>query len=127
MSEQRSESEATLTDGVLPPILGVAYLLVGVGLFASLAIGSITLIAAVLVGILGVIFVSLALVVYQEGLVTPENKIIAIFVLLAMGLLFGLSEFTELPSEVVFGAVFLVGVLVPHLLIEYTGVGTTAE
>ena len=44
-----------MTDGVLPPVLGVAYLLVGVGLFASLAIGSITMIAAVLVGILGVV------------------------------------------------------------------------
>jgi len=56
--------------------------------------------------------------------VTPENKVIALFVVLAMSLLFGLSESTQLPSEVVFGAMFLAGVLVPHLLIEYTGIGS---
>ncbi|GAA0678585.1 hypothetical protein ACFQDG_05600 [Natronoarchaeum mannanilyticum] len=104
--------------------LGIAYLLIGVGLAYSLAVNSIDLFGAVLVGIIGLVALSLAILVRREGLFAPENKLIGIFVLLAMALLFGLSELTELPSEIVFGVVFAVGVVVPHLLLEYTEYGT---
>lgn len=55
---------------------------------------------------------------------TAENKLIGIFVLVAMGLLFGLLEFTNLPSEIVYGIVFGVGVVVPGLLLQYTDYGS---
>lgn len=100
--------------------LGAAYVVVGVGLFYSLATNSIRLFTAVLLGVLGLIGLSLALIVRHEGLVTAENKLIAAFVLAAMGLLFGLTAFTDLSSELVFGVVFVVGVLVPHLLVSET-------
>lgn len=105
--------------------LGLAYLLVGIGLFYSLATDSIQLFSAVLVGILGLILLSLFIIIRREGLVTAENKVISVFVLLAMGLLFGLYEFTALSSEIVFGIVFVVGVIVPHLLFQYTPYGTS--
>jgi len=104
--------------------LGIAYLLVGIGLAYSLAVNSIGLFAAVLVGVLGLVVLSLAILVRREGLITAENKLIGAFVLLAMALLFGLHELTALPSEIVFGVVFAVGVVVPHLLLDYTDYGT---
>lgn len=106
--------------------LGAAYVVVvGLGLFYSLATDSIRLFTAVLVGVVGLIGLSLALVVSHEGLVTAENKLVAAFVLAAMGLLFGLTALTDLPSELVFGVVFVVGVLVPHVLVYDTDVVAT--
>lgn len=105
-------------------VLGLAYLLVGIGFFDGLLTDSIRLLTAVLAGVLGLILLSLVIITRQEGLVTAENKLIGTFVLVAMGLLFGLYEYTQFPSEIVFGLVFLVGVIVPHLLLEYTDYGT---
>jgi len=104
--------------------LGFAYLLVGIGLAYGLVANAIGLLVAVLVGVLGLVVLSLAIIVRREGLVTAENKLIGVFVLLAMALLFGLTELTDLPSEVVFGVVFAVGVVVPHLLLERIEYGT---
>ena len=118
------KQDKSVTDKMKITALGLAYLLVGVGFFISLATNSIQLFTAVAVGILGLVIVSLVIIIRREGLVTTENKVISVFVLLAMGLLFGLYEFTTLSSEVVFGIVFIVGVIVPHLLLQYTHYGT---
>lgn len=67
---------------------------------------------------------SLGTVVYRDGLVTPEHKVISVCVLAAMGLLFGLTTYTSLPDEVIFGAVFVVVVIVPHLAVSRLGYGT---
>ncbi|WP_049925911.1 hypothetical protein [Halopiger goleimassiliensis] len=104
-------------------IFGVAHVLVGIGFFYGLVTDSITLLTAVLVGVLGFVLLSLAIVVRREGLITPENKLIGGFVLVAIVLLFGLETITDLPSEVVFGIVFVVGVVLPHLVLEYTDYG----
>ncbi|USZ71590.1 hypothetical protein [Natronosalvus halobius] len=108
-----------------PVALGLSYVAVGIALFYALATDSIELVTAVLVGVLGLLLLSLYIVVRREGLVTAENRLIGTFVLVAMGLLYGLYEFTSLSSEAVFGIVFVVGVIVPHLLLEYTDYGTS--
>ncbi|WP_311173932.1 hypothetical protein [Halobellus ordinarius] len=100
--------------------LAVAYVAVGLGLFSSLATESITLFSGVLVAIVGLVGLSLYILYRREGLVTAENKLISIFVLVATGLLFGLFEFTDLPVEIVYGIVFGVGVVLPGLLLQYT-------
>jgi len=123
-SQGEMKQDKSVTDKMKITALGLAYLLVGVGFFISLATNSIQLFTAVAVGILGLVIVSLVIIIRREGLVTTENKVISVFVLLAMGLLFGLYEFTTLSSEVVFGIVFIVGVIVPHLLLQYTHYGT---
>ena len=104
--------------------LAVAYVAVGLGLFYSLATESIDLFSGVLVAIVVLVGISLYILYRREGLVTAENKLIGIFVLVAMGLLFGLLEFTNLPSEIVYGIVFGVGVVVPGLLLQYTDYGS---
>lgn len=104
--------------------LAVAYVAVGLGLFYSLATESITLFSGVLVAIVGLVGLSLYILYRREGLVTAENKLISIFVLVATGLLFGLFEFTDLPFEIVYGIVFGVGVVVPGLLLQYTDYGS---
>jgi hypothetical protein len=104
--------------------LAVAYVAVGLGLFYSLATESITLFSGVLVAIVGLVGLSLYILYRREGLVTAENKLISIFVLVATGLLFGLFEFTDLRFEVVYGIVFGVGVVLPGLLLQYTDYGS---
>ncbi|WP_276302730.1 hypothetical protein [Halorussus lipolyticus] len=104
--------------------LAVAYVSVGLGLVYSLATGSIDLFSGVLVAIVVVVGLSLYILYKREGLMTAENRLIGIFVLIAMGLLFGLLEFTDLPSEIVYGIVFAVGVVVPGLLRQYTDYGS---
>ncbi|MFC7213371.1 hypothetical protein ACFQO4_04650 [Saliphagus sp. GCM10025334] len=108
-----------------PVALGLSYVAVGIALFYGLATNSIELVMAVLVGVVGLLLLSLYIVVRREGLVTAENRLIGTFVLVAMGLLYGLYEFTALSSEVVFAIVFVVGVILPHLLLEHTDYGTT--
>lgn len=103
--------------------LGLAYVLVGIGLFYSVATDSTTLFRVVLVAILVLVAVSLYVLYRREGLLTTENGLIGGFMLLAMALLVVLSEFTALPFEVVFGVVFVVGVLVPGAILEYTEFG----
>ncbi|WP_436901314.1 hypothetical protein [Halovenus halobia] len=104
--------------------LGIAYIITGFGLLVSILTGSLDLIVAALGSILLLVVFSLGTVVYREGLVTPENKVIAVCVLAAMGLLFGLTTYTRLPDELIFGAVFVVGVIVPHLAANRLGYGT---
>lgn len=104
--------------------LGLAYLLVGIGLLASFAIDSTAFFIGVLLAILAVTAVSLYLVIRSEGVVTRENTVIGGCVLLSLGLLFGLYGYTGLPSEAVFAIVIIVGVLVPNLLLERTRLGT---
>ncbi|WP_123533333.1 hypothetical protein [Halosimplex salinum] len=104
--------------------LGAAFLGVGIGLFYSLVTDSMAVFRVVLVAILVLVALSLYILYRREGLLTAENRLVGGFVLLAMALLFGLSELTSLPSEVVMGVVFLVGVIVPGLLLQYTEYGS---
>ncbi|MXR51396.1 hypothetical protein GRX03_07240 [Halovenus sp. WSH3] len=99
-------------------LLGVTYVVTGVALLVSLFTGSLELVVAALVSILLLVVLSLGTAIRREGLVTEENGIIAACVLTAMGLLFVLSAETALSSEVIFGIVFFVGVIVPHLLVS---------
>ena len=104
-------------------VLAIAYLGVGIGLFYSLATDSMNLFLVALAGTLVVIVGSLGIMFRREGVITPENKLIGGFVLIAMGLLFGLSELTDLSFELIFGIVFVVGVLIPMFLLEHTAYG----
>lgn len=106
--------------------LGLVYVVVGVGLFVGLVTDSIEVVAAALVGVVGSMAVSLYVVVRREGLVTAENGIIGASVLVAMGLLVVLPAVPGIPSSAVFGVVFTVGVVVPHLLLEYTDYGRSS-
>lgn len=111
--ESGTDEDRFFDDTVGPVALGLAYALVGIGLLYSVATGSVESFTAVLVGVLGLVAVSIYIVIERKGVRTAENKAIGIFVLVAMGLLFGLREFTRLSSDVVFGVVFAVGVIVP--------------
>lgn len=124
--ESSGESSQFFEGVVWRAVLGIGYVVVGLGLFVSIAIDSIALIAAFLVAILLMIVLSLGIVFKREGLRTPENALITVFVLVAMVLLFGLHELTELSSGIVFGVVIVVGVVVPNLLLKYTDYGRTA-
>lgn len=104
--------------------LGLAYVLIGIGLLASFAIGSTEFFISVLLAILSVTVVSLYIIIRSEGVVTRDNTVIGGFVLLSLGLLFGLYGYTDLPSEAVFAIVIVVGVLVPNLLLRHTRLGT---
>ena len=108
-------------------LLGLAYLFVGIGLFYSLLTDSIELFSVILIAILGLLFLSLFIIVRREGLVTTENKVIGVFVLMAMVNLFGLYEFTDFSSEIIFSIVFVVGVMIPHVLIHYTSYGSSKK
>lgn len=103
--------------------LGVAFLVVGVGLLVSFAIDSTIFFIGVLLSILAVSTVSLSIIVRAEGVVTRANMVIGVFVLLAIGLLLGLSDYTDLSEEIVYAMVIVVGVLVPNLLLEHTRLG----
>ncbi|QLD89064.1 hypothetical protein HWV07_08485 [Natronomonas salina] len=126
MESSNPESESgDFFDGPVETLsLGLAYVLVGIGLFYSVATDSTTLFRIVLVAILLLVVVSLYVLYRREGLLTAENGLIGGFVLLAMALLVVLSAFTALPFEVVFGVVFVVGVLVPGAILEYTEFGS---
>lgn len=104
--------------------LGLAYLVAGLGLFYSLAVDSTELFLVALVGNLALIIISLGVIVRREGVVTAENKLIGTFVLVAMGLLIGLTTFTDLPFEVVIAVVIAVGVVAPSLFRQHTDYGT---
>ena len=103
--------------------LGIAYIATGSTLLASILTGWLRLFAAALGSTLLLSILSLGAVVYREGLVTPENRGIALCVLGAMGLLFGFNTDTNLTDEVSFVAVFVVGVVVPHLIVGQLGYG----
>lgn len=121
--ESESDRERFFDSRVGLSLLGIAYLLAGLALFYSLLTDSIEVFSVFLVAMLVLIVVSLYVLYRREGLVTAENTVIGVFVLLAMGVLFGLYEFTGLPSEVVFGAVLVVGVIIPWILLQYSGLG----
>jgi hypothetical protein len=103
--------------------LGLAYLLVGISLFASFTIDSTEFFIGVLLAILAVTAVSLYLIIRAEGVITRENTVIGGFVLLSLGLLFALYGYTGLPSALVFGVAIVVGVLIPNLLLRHTRLG----
>jgi hypothetical protein len=105
-------------------LLGVAYLVAGLGLYYSLAVDSTDLFLVALLGTLALLIISLGVIIRREGVVTAENKLIGTFVLVATGLLIGLTTFTDLPSEVVMAVVIAVGVIVPGLLRRHTDYGT---
>lgn len=97
---------------------GLASLLVGVGLLYSLVTNSTDLFIGVLLATLVFIAISLYVVFRRDGVLTAENGIIGVFVLVALGLFFGLYEFTALPSVVVIGVVIVVGVVIPNLVLK---------
>jgi hypothetical protein len=52
-------------------------------------------------------------------MVSRENAVISVFVLLALGLSFGTGQLEMVPSEVSLGLLLFVGVIAPLLLNEY--------
>jgi choline-glycine betaine transporter len=103
--------------------LGLAYLLVGIGLFTAFGIDSTEFFVGVILATLAVVAISLYIIVRAEGIRTRPNAIIGVFVVLSLGLLFGLEDFTDLSAPVVFAIVIVVGVLVPNLLLNHTRLG----
>lgn len=120
---ERLETRSSL-EQFLIVLLGVAYLVAGLGLFYSLAVDSTELFLVALVGNLALIIISLGVIVRREGVVTAENKLIGTFVLVATGLLIGLTTFTDLSFEVVIAVVIAVGVVAPSLFRRHTDYGT---
>lgn len=120
-----SQTESSVPDSVSgwEMALGIAYVVAGVGLMAALLTNSLDLIAVALGSLLLLIVLSLGTIIRREGLLTQENGVIGVCVLAAMGLLFGLTQYTDLSQELIFGLVFLVGVIVPHLLVQHLGYG----
>lgn len=57
-------------------------------------------------------------------MVSSENELVAGFVLVAFSLFLLLPRYAGLADEWVIGIVFLVGILVPQLLLEYTDLGS---
>lgn len=124
MPSDTDASNEPFFDGLLgQSLLGAGYLLVGVGLLYGLLTDWYELLLAVFALTVVLIAVSLYVSVRREGLLTAENRLIGAFVLLAMALFLGLTGYTDLPETVVFGVVFVVGVVVPHVLLEYTDYG----
>lgn len=97
---------------------GLASLLIGIGLLYGIVTGSIDLMLGTFLATLALVVISLYVVFRQEGVLTVENRVIGIFVLLALGLFFGLHEYTTFPSVVILGSVIIVGVVVPNLLLN---------
>lgn len=118
-----SAAKSAQSIGMWEMVLGVAYVVAGAGLFAALLTDSLDLIVAALASLLLLIVLSLGTVLYREGLVTSENKLIGVCVLAAMVLLFALHASTSLSSEAIFGIVFSIGVLAPYLLVNRLGYG----
>ncbi|SNR40396.1 hypothetical protein [Halorubrum vacuolatum] len=99
--------------------LGVAYVLAGVGLFYALAIDSMELFNAALIAILVLLAVSMSVLIRTEPVRSRENATIAVCVFLAMGLYLVLWTFTALPFVVLVGVLFVVGVLLPTVVLQY--------
>ncbi|AEH36510.1 hypothetical protein [Halopiger xanaduensis] len=122
-----SDSNRTILEsggpGKTTGVLAVAYVLVGIGFAYGLVAESTTVLGAALLATGLVVIGSLLILAGREGIVTAENKLIGTFVLLAMVLLVGLSTFTDVAFEVVFGLVVLVGVVAPGVLLQYTRYG----
>ncbi|WP_207587280.1 hypothetical protein [Halomontanus rarus] len=89
----------------------------------SLLLDSIDLFIAFAAVILVLLLLSMVVVFLREGVATPENKLISIFVLLATGLGIGLDMGSNLSSEALIGVVVVVGVVTPSLLLEWTDYG----
>lgn len=103
--------------------LGLSWLIVGLGLLATILTNSVDLFVGVAAVFMALLAISLSLVFRTEGVLTMENLVIAAFVVVSLGFLFGLSQFTDLPSVVVFGVVLVVGVLAPSALLGRTSLG----
>lgn len=117
-SQPEEQTDAVLDGPVQQAVFGIAYVVVGIAFFYSLIFGSTELLMGVLLVLLVLIVLSVAIIVMRKGLITPENKLIGVFVLLAMALLFGLTTFTNLPEIVVFGVVIVVGIIIPNQLLK---------
>lgn len=59
------------------------------------------------------------LVLYLYQMVSEENKVVAVTATTALVLLVGLSAYTDLSSRVVAGVVFVVGILLPQVYLNY--------
>jgi hypothetical protein len=117
-SQSEEQNDAVLDGPVQQAIFGIAYVVVGIAFFYSLIFGSTELLMGVLLVLLVLVVLSVVLIVTREGLITPENKLIGGFVLLAIGLLFGVTTLTDLPEIVVFALVIIVGIIIPNQLLK---------
>lgn len=100
-------------------ILGIGYLIAGLGLFYGLAIDSMQVFNAALIVIFILLAVSMVIIARNEAIVSQENVVISVCVFVAMALFFGLTTFTTLPYTVLVGILIFVGVLVPMLVLQY--------
>ncbi|ELY63636.1 hypothetical protein [Natronobacterium gregoryi] len=100
-------------------LLGIAFVLAGLGLFYGLAVDSMQMISVALITIFVLFAVSMGILIRSEPIRSRENAVIAICVFVAMALYLGLSVFTALPFAVLVGVLFVVGVIVPGLVLQY--------
>ncbi|MDJ1433041.1 hypothetical protein [Halostagnicola sp. A-GB9-2] len=100
-------------------ILGIAFVLAGLGLFYGLAVDSMQIFNAALIAIFVLLAVSMGILVRSEPIRSQENAVISICVFVAMALYLGLSIVTALPFAVLFGVLVIVGVIVPGLVLQY--------
>lgn len=102
----------------------IVSLVIGIGLLYSVITDSIGLLFGVLLATLALIAISLYIVFRQDGVLTVENSVIGGFVLLALGLFFGLYEYTTLPLVVAIGSAILVSVIIPNRFLNHIRFGT---
>ena len=107
---------------------GLTFLVIVVGFASSLAtdsVGSfISGFTAVSVGLLSLLLLSFGIVMIRGGLAATDSKIIGLFVLSAVALLSVLSTATTLRPERILLGVFLIGLVLPQLLVQYTRLGS---
>jgi len=99
--------------------LGIAFVFAGLALFYGLATDSMQVFTAALVAVLLLVAASLIVILRTESLISRENAVISVCVIVAMALYLGLSTVTTLPNAVLVGTLIFVGVIVPGLVLQY--------
>ena len=121
MSPGSNKKETDRSPTVLAGLsaLGIAFVIAGVGLFYGLAIDSMRVFNAALVGVFVLLAISMVILIRSEPLVSRENAVISVCVFTAMALYLALSTFTALSFTVLVGVLIFVGAILPGIVIQY--------
>jgi len=114
-----NETDRSPTELAGLSVLGIAFVITGVGLYYGLAIDSMRMFNAALTAIFVLLAVSMVIILRSEPFFSRENAVISVFVFTAMALFFGLSTFTSLPFPVLVGILIFVGVILSGLVLQY--------
>lgn len=93
--------------------------LAGHGLVYAVVIDSMQVFNAAPIAVFILLAVPVIIIARSEPVVSRENVVISVCVFVAMALFFGLSTFTALPYSVLYGILFIAGVIAPMLVLQY--------